>query len=340
MDTCLLPGSPYITLVYKNAGIVLQSGGGAIEFSWVTPGKEIISFICININICIYILGEKAKVTTPFGGTYVIYVTGLNVELTANQTHIVSGPGTTATLRIAKVQDPAQEAVLDAHKGTYPTGLDFRYAVAGDTATLTWTWDVVGNADELLMLSWHHHRVQLQTPDFVNIEYLTLKGPMRGVRGNVWNLKYDLPTINWFAENDVHPSCLVELEKTLEFDVAALKEMNPGDFYFWGGAVGRAARLALIAEHVGKDELIPEIVAVLKKSIDHWFDPTHVPAAAYETGWGGLINREGWNNSWVDFGNAYYNDHHFHYGYILEAAAVIGKYEPAWLQTNIDFFTQ
>lgn len=30
--------------------------------------------------------------------------------------------------------------------------------------------------------------------------------------------------------------------------------------------------------------------------------------------------------SWVDFGNGYYNDHHFHYGYFLTVAAIIAKY--------------
>lgn len=29
--------------------------------------------------------------------------------------------------------------------------------------------------------------------------------------------------------------------------------------------------------------------------------------------------------SWVDFGNGYYNDHHFHYGYFLTVAAIIAK---------------
>lgn len=126
---------------------------------------------------------------------------------------------------------------------------------------------------------------------------------MRGVLGNVWVQRYELPTISWFAENPVHASCLPELTKTLEADVDALDVMIPGDFYFWGGAFGRASRLALIAEHIGRTDLVDRVVDVLKESINPWFDTAHVPAAAWETGWGGVINKEGWNNSWVDFGN-------------------------------------
>jgi endo-1,3(4)-beta-glucanase len=39
----------------------------------------------------------------------------------------------------------------------------------------------------------------------------------------------------------------------------------------------------------------------------------------------------------VDFGNTYYNDHHFHFGYFIYAAAVIGYLDPSWLAANKDY---
>jgi len=39
-------------------------------------------------------------------------------------------------------------------------------------------------------------------------------------------------------------------------------------------------------------------------------------------------------NSGADFGNTYYNDHHFHYGYFIYAAAVIGHLDPSWIPQN------
>jgi len=36
-------------------------------------------------------------------------------------------------------------------------------------------------------------------------------------------------------------------------------------------------------------------------------------------------------DSGQDFGNTYYNDHHFHYGYFVYAAAVIAYLDPDWL---------
>ncbi|CAG7831711.1 unnamed protein product [Allacma fusca] len=320
MESCLVPGSPYMTLKYRDAAVVLTSLNNDItNFQWVTPGK-------------------KAKVTHP-GGTYLLYVVEGDLSaLVANGDTLTSPAGFTGTIRLAKLKEASQEAVLDRHANTYPTGLTMSYSVAGDVSTQTWTWSTVGNAADLLILSWPHHRQVLQGANFVDIQYLTLKGQMRGVAGNTWVQRHNLPTISWFAQNAPHPSCIPELTKTVEAEVKALHVEIPGDFYFWGGSFGRAAQIATIAEHIGRIDLANQVVAILKQSVGYWFDPAHVPAAAFETAWGGFINREGWNNTWVDFGNAYYNDHHFHYGYLLHGAAVIGKYDPGWLNEHLDFF--
>ena len=36
----------------------------------------------------------------------------------------------------------------------------------------------------------------------------------------------------------------------------------------------------------------------------------------------------------ADFGNSLYNDHHFHYGYFIYTAAVIGHLDPSWVPAN------
>jgi endo-1,3(4)-beta-glucanase len=53
----------------------------------------------------------------------------------------------------------------------------------------------------------------------------------------------------------------------------------------------------------------------------------------YDGVWGGVVSSGTYltNNSGLDFGNTYYNDHHFHYGYFVYAAAVIAYLDPTWL---------
>ncbi|KAF5099705.1 hypothetical protein D0Z03_000966 [Geotrichum reessii] len=48
------------------------------------------------------------------------------------------------------------------------------------------------------------------------------------------------------------------------------------------------------------------------------------------------------NDPMADFGSSYYNDHHFHYGYLIHAAAVIGKLDGdlnsgTWVRDNKEF---
>lgn len=61
------------------------------------------------------------------------------------------------------------------------------------------------------------------------------------------------------------------------------------------------------------------------------------PSANSSTGaWGGVVSSATYvtGNDGADFGNTYYNDHHFHYGYHILAAAAIAHLDPTWMQAN------
>jgi hypothetical protein len=44
----------------------------------------------------------------------------------------------------------------------------------------------------------------------------------------------------------------------------------------------------------------------------------------------GIIGKQGLVDSSFDYGNAYYNDHHYHYGYFVYTASVIRYFDPSW----------
>ncbi|KAG2186363.1 hypothetical protein INT43_002801, partial [Umbelopsis isabellina] len=320
MSSCMVPGSPYMTFTFKNAVVNINSlNGNAGSVQWVTSGT-------------------KAKITNS-AGTYLLYSLNGTLSLTQNGNTLQSQSGYSGTIRMALLNQTSQEAILDQYVGTYATGLTMSYAVSGNTSTQTWQWSTVGTSSNLLLMSWPHHRKVLQNPVSANIQYLTTKGYMKGTVGNTWTLKHTLPSITWFTPNAVQSSCIAQLNQTLDYDVNALSVIVPGDFYYWGGAFARAARLALIADHIGRKDLVTKVTTILAESFAYWLDPTHAPGAAYETGWGGVVNAAGWNNANVDFGNAFYNDHHFHYGYFLYGASVLGKYNSTWLNQNKVFLT-
>ncbi|KAG6901688.1 hypothetical protein C0995_009179 [Termitomyces sp. Mi166 len=328
MTSYLVPGSPYLTFSYSRATPKLTSANGAITFF---AGNTLDSGASTTVT------GTSFQVDNS-AGTYIIYSLSGDLSLTAsNDGTIVAGAQFDGVLRVVKLDSPSHKALLDQYVANYPTGVTTDYDFNGDVGTLRFTWSVTGNAADLLMLTWPHHRIKMQNPNFPptsSLAYLTTKGYMYPTLGNVWNLVYDLPTITWNAPRTPDASCIQDLIAGLEYEIANLPAVTmPGDFYFFGGHFAAVSRLALIAEHVGRNDLVQPVIDWLRGSIVYLFDSASTAVPAYETGWGGIINRAGYNDTWVDYGNGYYNDHHFHYGYLLAAAAVIAKHDGAWLNT-------
>jgi len=77
-----------------------------------------------------------------------------------------------------------------------------------------------------------------------------------------------------------------------------------------------------------------ELRTNMKNYLTPWLTSTNANSLNYDNTWGGVCTSEGLANRDADFGQGYYNDHHFHYGYHLYAYAVIARKDPAWVQAN------
>ncbi|KAL5978542.1 hypothetical protein ACLOJK_029659 [Asimina triloba] len=128
-----------------------------------------------------------------------------------------------------------------------------------------------------------------------------------GVVGDSWVLKTDPISVTWFSISGVGEEFFLEITSALYKDVDSLKS-NPITMslsYFYGKAIARAARLALIAE---------------EEIISPWLDGSfNGNGFLYDRKWGG-----------ADFGFGIFNDQHYHLGYFLYAIAVLCKIDPAW----------
>ena len=87
-------------------------------------------------------------------------------------------------------------------------------------------------------------------------------------------------------------------------------------------------------------------LASLRKSVQVWIDGTAKAPFVYDPSWGGVANcgclfdDGACSNTFPDcpafsmpglnFGNAFYNDMHFHYGYHIYGAAVVAHFDPDW----------
>ncbi|TFB04105.1 hypothetical protein CCMA1212_004165 [Trichoderma ghanense] len=338
MTSPLVPGSPYITLQYTAATPLLTSrNGGIASFN----GQNLSNGQSVTAT------GTSFTVVDTTGTTYVIYALS-SISLTATATNSAQGTikatGTyNGVLRLVRLTQASHKALLDQHYTVYPTGVGLDYSFTTTTGTLIFNYNTVGDGSQLLMLTWPHHRLSLQganQPATSSLGYLTTKGWMYPIIGNQWNLLYQLSSITWNPPRALDSSCNSAVIQGLQYEIGLLANATPpvpNEFYYWGGSLAAQARLALIAEAVGRTDLIPTVTNYLKTSFQNWFTPTTGASPAYETSWGGVIDKAGATNSGIDFGNGYYNDHHFHYGYFLYVAAVIAKYDANWLAQHKDF---
>jgi len=100
------------------------------------------------------------------------------------------------------------------------------------------------------------------------------------------------------------------------------------DSYWEGKHLGKVATLSGIAEALGEKTLRGAFVAELKTRLENWFTASpgeQAPLFYYNQNWGTLIG------SAPSYGSdSQLNDHHFHYGYFIRAAAEVARYDPAW----------
>ena len=117
-----------------------------------------------------------------------------------------------------------------------------------------------------------------------------------------------------------------------------INESNLDSMYFSGKVLAKYAWILYCCQYILKDStLVDNLLNNLKTALQRFIDNQQILPLVYDATWGGLISS---GNESQDFGNPYYNDHHFHYSYHIIAAAIIAKVDKdvfgnsSWLDTN------
>jgi endo-1,3(4)-beta-glucanase len=87
---------------------------------------------------------------------------------------------------------------------------------------------------------------------------------------------------------------------------------------------------------MGQTAAATQLRTSIESVLGPWIAGMGADPLLYDTTWGGVVAGDAINNSTNDFGNGIYNDHHFHYGYLLYAAGAVAKGDPAWAMQNQD----
>jgi len=236
---------------------------------------------------------------------------------------------------------------------------DFKYKNLATSA------DKVLVASEPLMLSMPHHRATFSEAfaktavKWDAATHRSIHGLQRATIGKTWRMSEDLTTIAFAAPREIKNSnwkdAIVKAAKTdLKYELPWNYQTGTGDPYNAGKMMAKMANIAFIADTVGiPRKNMTKFLDGLADSLELWLNGTSRNSLIYDKSWGGVVSC-GCRYSYpppscinggppncpalggdpvsngFDFGNGAYNDHHFHYGYMIYAAAGLAHFRPEW----------
>lgn len=343
----LVQGMAFVTGIYTGLQPTIQS---SVFFRQVTAANMTRSGIF------------KYRITLEDSKTWLMYAIPANsadpnFQLASNT--LLQGPTAwSGFIQIAKNPTTATEAIYDAAAGVFPTSGQVSGTVSGSQGTYSLSWTKGGpfaNNTSLLMFALPHHLESFASATSALVTPLQLQTTTKGVATAIvadsWTLvESSLPTGMGFGPWSPTAGSITTLSSTainaiqnvaaseISQNMSAQSDLN--SMYYSGKALSKFASII----YTVNDLLDNPALAVagldhLKSAFDLFTSNQQQFPLIYDTAWKGVVSSASYvtGDSGQDFGNSYYNDHHFHYGYFIHAAAVIGALDSSWLATNKDW---
>lgn len=315
--------------------VFFEKTGGAYVIKLVaTPTNvvndgEIFAFTASNN------FGSRYALFAPAGSTWT--QDGLNITLNA--------PTGANYLAVAALpnNDSNTLELFRQHAYNFVTGTQADYSVDDTTQQVTTNFHITTEAKESggdlsplpLMALYRHQWLHLAdpAPTFTGLSYNTSRGTLLLYAGNTFITEMQfggvLPALPDVAMENLDGYSDAQLR-------TYISEMyNPSDDYthpdfpretYWDGKnFNRIAQLAHLAHQQGMFTERDSFLTYLKRTMENWFDGQAPYVFYLDNNWDVL---QGYPSG---FGaDSQINDHNFHWGYFVMAAATIAQYDPAW----------
>ena len=344
----LCQGLGFVTAIYTNLRPLIQTG---VFFKRVTYGGSPRAGVF------------KYNVGLEDGKSWLMYVIPNDKRqpgFTLESNQVLRGPTTpwSGVIQVAKNPNgPSGETTYDTAAGMYAVTASMNGSVSGNTGTYKLTWIKSGLLTQMPLLTFalKHHLDSFDAITSKGVTKIVLdtttKGTATAVLADSWTLvESDLPTTLSFAPwdpsakektMDAVPGARAVLaagqsEITQAFDL----QIDVDSMYYAGKALSKFATLIWAIQNIGGNPtLASQGLDRLKVSFSMFTSNKQQFPLVYDTAWKGIVSSATYKTGDIgaDFGNSLYNDHHFHYGYFIHAAAVIGALDPGWLAPNKDW---
>ncbi|KAM0716275.1 hypothetical protein Q7P37_007720 [Cladosporium fusiforme] len=343
----LVQGMGFVTARYTKSTPVIASGVGISNITYVGEVDNA--------------LAHKYRIELNNGFSWVAYVSPQDSSYDANGFNLldqntIQGPsGFEGIIQVAKIPVNTSDAVdvYDSAAGAYPTSGSISGTTDGTHGRYTMSWKKGGAEDrELLMFALPHHMQSLSNETkggVTDVKLMTtVKGNSVAIRGDSWtleenNLPVDMEFAPWQPGHgsiralSAEAKALINEAATSELRQNMSEMSDLDSMYYSGKELGKYASIVFAANDMAQNaSLAQDGLDRLKTAMARFVDNKQKFPLVYEEGWGGAASSASYDtgDSGQDFGNTFYNDHHFHYGYHVYAAAVIAYLDPSWLEAG------
>lgn len=234
-------------------------------------------------------------------------------------------------VQLAFEPTPEAASILESHSGIWCSGAEL--CLQENSYSLLWKKH--GHSPvKMLHCAQPHH---LESIDLTSASVhrqvqfsSTTKGLMTAVAADEWILKVKPLDVGWLPRHQADPSLTNLLRQELEQDLAEDIQRTAGtkcSNYFAGKALFRYAQSILVADALGAHQLRDLSANKLIEAIATFAAGKTPNSLVYDETWRGVVGKDGLSGDKLfDFGNSFYNDHHYHWGYFLGAAAVARRF--------------
>jgi endoglucanase Acf2 len=181
------------------------------------------------------------------------------------------------------------------------------------------------------LLALYRHQWLHTAQKMLPYEYASPRGAMKLFAGDAFETKVVfggvLPVMPVVATVDhaLLEKYVREVAWASDLFPVGLQPKPDRDTYWTGKSLGRVSTVMQLADQIGDKKDYAFMLRALENELQDWFDGQAPKLFYYDKTWATVVGVPSSYDS-----DAALNDHHFHYGYFLQAAAAIARYDVAW----------
>ena len=241
---------------------------------------------------------------------------------------------------VAVLPDNKPETIAVFRKHAYAfivnTNVDWHYDQALSRVKTIFTAQVESKAEgqDVPILGLYPHQARATDADLSHaFNYQSVRGPIRAISSAHFSMTNTYHGILPFWGGMQDAADRERLSSVLVGDAAKARNLFTNQYgsgtYWYGKALSATAQLMCVAEQEGKSEMRDSLLKSLEGRLEAWFKGDGSSQFIQDARIGTVVG------SSDEYGSiTHINDHHFHYGYWVNAAAQVALRDPEWAKKN------